>query len=467
MAIQLYKYQLDAVERLRTGSILCGGVGSGKSRTALAYFYLKVCNGGLKINTKGKYKIAETPRDLYIITTAKKRDGLEWEGECVPFLFEKSKINLKVDSWNNIGKYVGIENAFFIFDEQRVIGSGAWVKAFLKITKSNPWILLSATPGDTWMDYIPVFIANGFYKNRTEFIRTHVVYNRFAKFPKVDRYIGSGRLLKYRNTILVDMDYKKKTESHHENIYTKYDEKMFKFVEMNRWDVFQNKPIMGISEYCFILRKIVNTSEDRINTFKRLITENLKTIVFYNFNYELDILRKAAKDLGVKYAEWNGQNHQDIPDTNKWTYFVQYNSGSEGWNCVKTNVMIFYSQSYSYKMMVQASGRIDRVNTLYSDLYYYHLTSNSKIDRAISGSLRRKKNFNETASYLGKELGSMNVPPCLNCDKHDAYCHSMCEKYKQYTEEIKKVKEKEKAERSRETAANTYLYFSNRTKSRK
>lgn len=467
MAIQLYKYQLDAVERLRTGSILCGGVGSGKSRTALAYFYLKVCNGDLRINSKGKFKQAETPKNLFIITTAKKRDGLEWEGECVPFLFEKSKINIVVDSWNNIGKYIDVIDSFFIFDEQRVIGSGAWVKAFLKITKKNDWILLSATPGDTWMDYIPVFIANGFYKNRTEFIRTHVIYNRFAKFPKVDRYIGSGRLLKYRNTILVDMDYKKDTESHHENIYTKYDEHLFKFVESNRWDVFQEKPIFGVSEYCFILRKIVNSSEDRIETFKKLISENPRTIVFYNFNYELEILRNAAKDLKINYAEWNGTNHQDIPDTERWTYFVQYNSGSEGWNCIKTNVMIFYSQSYSYKTMVQASGRIDRVNTMYSDLYYYHLTSNSKIDRAISGSLRRKKNFNETASYLGKELNSMEAPPCLECKEHTSDCHAMCNKYKEYTERLKKEKSKIKESFKRDLEADSYLYFSNRTKTRK
>lgn len=474
MAIQLYKYQLDAVERLRTGSILCGGVGSGKSRTALAYFYLKVCNGGLQINSKGKYRKAEAPKDLYIITTAKKRDGLEWEGECVPFLFEKSGINLKVDSWNNIGKYVDVKDSFFIFDEQRVIGSGAWVKAFLKITKCNPWILLSATPGDTWMDYIPVFIANGFYKNRTEFIRSHVIYNRFAKFPKVDRYVGSGRLLKYRNTILVDMDYRRSTESHHENIYTKYDEKLFKYVEFSRWNIYDDKPIAGISEYCFILRRIVNSSDDRIKTFKNLIKENPRTIVFYNFNYELEILRDAASEVGVAYAEWNGQKHQNIPDSDKWTYFVQYNSGSEGWNCIKTNVMIFYSQSYSYKMMVQASGRIDRVNTLYSDLYYYHLMSNSKIDRAIAGSLRKKKNFNEMTSYMRKELESVEQSPCYGCpDRSLNYkntnlnCHTVCEKYKKYAEKIQTIKSKKNEIDKREFDADAYLIYSNRTKVRK
>ena len=164
--IELRDYQIDAVNRLKNGNILCGGVGSGKSRTALAYYYKE--NGGI-IGSEDYIKM-KNPKDLYIITTARKRDTLEWEGEFGPFLIttnpEVAYYDHKVivDSWNNIQKYVDIKDAFFIFDEQRVVGSGAWGKAFLKIAKVNNWILLSATPGDTWMDYIPVFLANGFYK---------------------------------------------------------------------------------------------------------------------------------------------------------------------------------------------------------------------------------------------------------------------------------------------------------------
>ena len=166
--IQLRDYQLDAVRRMKNGCILCGGVGSGKSRTALAYYYL--CEDG-EIGTDEYVPMGDPPKDLYIITTARKRDTCEWEGELSPFLLSPNhEVNLYsnkvvIDSWNNIQKYAEVQNAFFIFDEQRVVGTGAWVKAFLRITKANRWILLSATPGDTWQDYIPVFIANGFYKN--------------------------------------------------------------------------------------------------------------------------------------------------------------------------------------------------------------------------------------------------------------------------------------------------------------
>ena len=197
MSVQLDGNQLLALEQLKSGSILCGGVGSGKSRTSLAYFTVKECKGGLNGEPM------KDPKNLYIITTAKKRDSKEWEDEFPPFPFDE--IDICIDSWNNIGKYADVKDSFFIFDEQRLVGSGAWVKAFLKISKSNHWILLSATPGDTWMDYIPVFIANGFYKNRTEFIRRHVVYSRFAKFPKVDHYVETGRLLRLRKSILVNM----------------------------------------------------------------------------------------------------------------------------------------------------------------------------------------------------------------------------------------------------------------------
>lgn len=415
MSLDLYSYQIDAIKRMKTGSILCGGVGSGKSRTALSYFFMKVCKGKVRLYSVDKeigdrrvvidgFKEAEEPRNLYIITTAKKRDSLEWEDECGPFVFDDSRIKVVIDSWNNISKYIEVNNAFFIFDEQRVVGYGAWTKAFLKIAKKNPWILLSATPGDTWMDYVPVFVANGFYRNKTEFLREHVVFSRFCKFPKVDKYLMTGKLIRLRKSILVNMDYTKETVPHHEYIYSGYDLLSLGDVQKTRWNPFTNKPIENISEYCYVIRKIVNSSDDRKDTVKDLIANNPRTIVFYNFVYELDILREIAKELNINYAEWNGQKHQDVPETDRWTYFVQYTSGSEGWNCTKTNVIIFYSQSYSYRAMVQASGRIDRVNTRYKDLYYYHVLSTSKIDKEISMSLRKKKKFNELNSSFGKEF---------------------------------------------------------------
>ena len=415
MSLDLYSYQIDAIKRMKTGSILCGGVGSGKSRTALFYFFIKVCKGKVRLYSVDKetgdkqvvieeFKRAENPTNLYIITTAKKRDSLEWEGECSPFIFDDSGIHVVVDSWNNISKYVSVSDAFFIFDEQRVVGYGAWTRAFLKITKRNPWILLSATPGDTWMDYIPVFVANGFYKNKTEFLREHVVFSRFCKFPKVDKYIMTGKLLRLRKSILVDMNYSKKTIPHHKYLYSDYDLPQVDSVRKTRWNPYTNEPIENISEYCYVLRKVVNSSDGRKEMVKQLIADNPRTIVFYNFTYELDILRDIAEELKIKHAEWNGQKHQEIPETDTWTYFVQYTSGSEGWNCTKTNVIIFYSQSYSYRAMIQASGRIDRVNTKYKDLYYYHISSSSSIDKEIMSALRRKKKFNETNSLFGKEF---------------------------------------------------------------
>lgn len=387
MSVQLDDNQLLALEQLKSGSILCGGVGSGKSRTSLAYFTVKECKGGLNGEPM------KEPKNLYIITTAKKRDSKEWEDEFPPFPF--ASIDIRIDSWNNIGKYSDVKDSFFIFDEQRLVGSGAWVKAFLKIAKTNHWILLSATPGDTWMDYIPVFIANGFYKNRTEFIRRHVVYSRFAKFPKVDRYIETGRLLRLRKSILVNMKYVRPTQQHHFRITVGYDHVTYKYVTKNRWDIYKDEPLSDMSGLCYLLRRIVNTDQQRIDAVKKLIAEHPKTIIFYNFDYELEILRNLCEELKMETAEWNGHKHQPIPDTSNWVYLVQYTAGAEGWNCTTTNVIIFYSQNYSYKVAVQAAGRIDRRNTPYTDLYYYHLRSNSSIDVAIYQALSRKKNFNE------------------------------------------------------------------------
>lgn len=397
--ISLYDYQLDAVEKMRNGCILCGGVGSGKSRTSLAYYYKE--QGGV-LGTKNYTKMKK-PKDLYVITTSRKRDTKEWEGEFAPFLITTNpevamyKHKVIVDSWNNIGKYRDVKNSFFIFDEQRVVGSGAWVKAFLKIARVNDWILLSATPGDTWQDYIPVFVANGFYRNKSEFIREHVIYSHFTKYPKIDRYINTGRLIRLRERILVNMDFKRQTISHHEDVYVRYDVSMFRDAGRLRWDPYKNEPITNAGGLCYVWRRIVNSDQSRQVALLELFEKHPKMIIFYNFDYELDILKGLFNGYGetVEVAEWNGHKHQPIPESDSWVYLVQYNAGAEGWNCIKTDTIVFYSQNYSYKIMQQAAGRIDRLNTPFSDLWYYHLKSRSGIDLAISKALSAKKNFNE------------------------------------------------------------------------
>lgn len=383
--VQLYPHQRKAIDALHSGCILCGGVGTGKSITSIGYFYEKECGGA--ILQDGSLVPPPSFPELIIITTARKRDTHEWDAELTRF-----GVSAIVDSWNNIGKYVnGHDGAFYIFDEQRVVGSGAWVKFFILITQKHHWILLTATPGDSWMDYIPVFIANGFYKNRTQFLRRHAVYNRYSKYPKVDRYVECGHLERLRRQITVLMKYDKKTVCHYANIPAEYDEKLYSQVVRDRVNPYLDKPIKNISEVCYLMRKVVNSDPTRIDRVRALQKETPRLIIFYNYDYELEMLR----GLDGPIAEWNGHKHEPIPDTERWVYLVQYTSGAEGWNCVSTDTIVFFSQSYSHKAMVQAAGRIDRLNTPYTDLYYYTLVSKSSIDRAIEKCLKNKEDFNE------------------------------------------------------------------------
>lgn len=401
--MELRDYQLEAIGKMKNGCILNGGVGSGKSLTSLSYYYLQ--NGGSLEFLSGKDYIPmpNPPKDLYIITTARKRDTFEWEGELSHFLLstheDLNKYDNKVivDSWNNIQKYKDVEDAFFIFDEQRVVGSGAWVKAFLKIAKKNQWILLSATPGDTWSDYIPVFIANGFYKNKTEFMREHAVFSRFSKYPKIEKYIGTGKLIRQRREILVDMKFERETVQHHYDIYVEYDNKLYKDVMKRRWDIWNDEPIINASGLCYVLRKIVNSHGSRSTKLLELFKTHQKMIVFYNFDYELEILKSLYFGEGVIIAEWNGHKHEPTPTGNRWVYLVQYTAGAEGWNCITTDTIVFYSLNYSYKIMHQSAGRIDRLNTPYKDLHYYYLKSRSGIDLAIERALNDKRKFNESS----------------------------------------------------------------------
>lgn len=405
--MELYDHQIEAIDKLKNGNILVGGVGTGKSRTALGYFFFKVCDGSIGVNGKGKFRKPRTPRDLYIITTAKKRDSLEWEKETSSFCMcsgenKKVGINVTIDSWNNIKKYVKTVGAFFIFDEQRVVGYGAWTKAFLNITRKNQWILLSATPGDTWSDYIPVFIANGFYRNKSDFTKRHCVYSRFTKYPQIERYVDTGVLIRHRNDILIHMHYEKETVPHYITVPVTYDKNLYKTVWRDRFDPYDNEPIAETGKLFYLLRKVVNDDASRISAVYRIFGEHSRVIIFYNYTYELHRLRRLFSEYSdVAVGEWNGEVHSEVPKTDKWAYLVQYSAGAEGWNCIDTDTMIFYSQSYSYRMTKQAEGRIDRLNTSFTDLYYYKLKSTAPIDIAIARALSQKRNFNER-SFKGR-----------------------------------------------------------------
>lgn len=390
--LELYDHQKSAIERLKPGSILVGGVGSGKTLTSLVYFYEKICEGKvMQKNNTSEYTPMRLKKDLYVITTARKRDTLDWVKEAanVPLKIKA------VDSWNNIEKYVTVKDAFFIFDEQRLVGNGAWVKSFLKITKNNKWILLTATPADTWMDLIPVFIANGYYKNRSEFLRRHVVYSRFSKFPKVERYLEIVRLIQLRDSIVTTMHFSRNTVSHEANVICAFDKEKQKKLMDDRWDIFNNLPVRDVSQLCYLLRRLVNSDKDRLVKLQNLLIKHPKIVVFYNFNYELDALRNFAITHDIPCSEWNGHKHEDIEETNTWLYLVQYMAGAEGWNCTETDTIVFYSQSYSYRLMTQAAGRIDRLDTPFTDLYYYKFISNSVIDLSIDKALKNKQSFNE------------------------------------------------------------------------
>ena len=402
MVLELDPTQLQTVRNMHNGCIVNGPVGSGKSVVGLYYYYIREVGGNVPVNGQGAWAPARAPKDLYIVTTAKKRESLEWEKELSQFglsAYEPSpdgKIKVTIDSWNNIESFKEVKDAFFIFDEQRLVGSGAWVKAFYAIARQNRWVVLSATPGDTWMDYVPVFVASGFYKNRTEFIRRHVVYRNFSRFPQISHFVEVPHLERLRATVLVDLPYERLTNRHLQNVLVNYDKEKFDRVWKERWNVYEDKPCKDIQQVYSVARRVVNSDPDRSAALMQLMEKHPKLIVFYNFKYEIEQLKVVGISTMYHYAQWNGQKHESIPDTERWLYFVQYTAGAEGWNCTDTDAMVFWSLNYSYKVNEQARGRIDRRNTPFTDLYYYVFRSNSPIDNAIQKAITMKKNFSES-----------------------------------------------------------------------
>lgn len=389
----LYSYQRDALKAMHNGCVLVGGVGSGKSRTALAYYFES--NGGVM----NPFKKMTTAPDLIIITTAKKRDDKDWDREMMHFLIGEGDAydhKVTVDSWQNIKKYENVKDGFFIFDEDHLVGSGSWVKAFYKIAAYNKWIVLSATPADSYIEFCPIFIANGFFKNRTEFIREHVVYDPYCKkFPKIKGYMNTGRLIRLKNRVVVKMKYERKAETEDIRIKCDYDSVSYKALIRDRWNPWKEKPMENAAEFCYCLRRFVNSDESRVRALLDILEKRRRVIVFYSHDYELDILKNTDYGEDVEVAELNGHAHDALPASDRWVYLVNYSAGAEAWECTTTDTIVFYSQTYSYKTLVQAKGRIDRNNTPYSHLYYYHFVSSANIDIAIGKALGRKKRFNE------------------------------------------------------------------------
>ena len=412
--VELNPHQIKAMHALSNGKVLRADVGSGKSRIAIAYALLSV-GGRFRINGRGEDRKPTSPRPLYIITTAKKRDTLEWEHELAQFAMMTGENGgwwdapIVVDSWNNIKKYAKVYGGLFIFDEQKLVGSGAWVKAFYQIARKNQWVLLSATPGDGWQDYIPLFVANGWYRSKAEFLRTHAVYNTYASYPKIDRWVDTVKLSEFKDRVLVEVDFARHTKRHMVTKVVEYDHDLFNTVRTLRWHPFENRPIQDAGELFRLMRRVANQDQSRLDTVRDLSESNPRLIIFYNFDYELEMLRGLAKSMNVTHAEWNGHRHMPVPTSNKWLYLVQYTAGSEGWNCTSTDTVLFFSLTYSYKAFEQAMGRIDRMNTPYSDLYYFVLRGTSEIDQAIWRAIVRKKSFNER-KYL-KKVGGWEPDP--------------------------------------------------------
>ena len=382
--MQLYSWQKEAIAKLHSGAVLYGEVGSGKTFTALVYY---------------KQNYGQLP--LYVITTAKKRDSGDWEDEAATV----GVTGITVDSWNNILDYVTVHDAFFIFDEQRAVGYGTWAKTFIKLARKNKWIMLTGSPGDTWMDYLAIFVANGFYKNKTDFINQHVEYDRFVKFPKIKAYHNQSKLQAERHQVLVGMHMVRKTERERIDIVTGYDKQLYRSSvgdRHHRWNPFKDCPIKTPGEYTQVCRKIVGDSKDRKYQATRVLNNVERAIVFYNYEYEREALIAICEKNGLTYSQWNGKKHEEIPNSSEWIYIVQYTAGAEGWNCTETDTMIFYSPNYSYKIMEQAEGRIDRLNTSYTHLKYYFLQSESPIDRAVFKAIEKKRRFN--ASAWAKEV---------------------------------------------------------------
>lgn len=138
-------------------------------------------------------------------------------------------------------------------------------------------------------------------------------------------------------------------------------------------------------------------SEFKLQTFKELVQSTQdRLIVFYNFNAELELLKRIAASLDRPISEVNGQT-KDLTayeqEDNSIT-FIQYQAGAMGLNLQKANKIIYFTLTDKSELFEQSKKRIHRIGQE-QPCFYYILMCKGSVEEVILQTLEMRKDFTD------------------------------------------------------------------------
>lgn len=407
---ELYAFQKKAITELQQPDkhICIAGCGAGKGSIALHW---------LKTTNKKKW---------LFITTASKRDSKDVENEMVMWFGKESlsSYSLEVISWAALAKWTitnwnSLEDYAFVFDEVACAKAGVSSnrgRAFIQIAKQTDcWTGYTATPGDRWEDFQAYFVAAGYVKNKTAFMREFCQVQTFKGYPEIVGYYDEHILKAYWKRLTVCPDTQAMLDElpaeQHKTYHFKPSPTYKRFLK-ERLDEDGNfiDTVMGYCHYC---RRLCLTAEKLQWVSDYLSGLGTNAVFFYNYIAEGEELEKVAKKAlpkGAKVWRIDGKHH-DIPTADTIGKYdivlAQYASGSESLNLQFMNHMVFVSPNYSYTTSIQARGRIKRIGQK-QNMFFWYLVCDGTIETDVYACLRGKSDFAEDVWTLNKGLDLRN-----------------------------------------------------------
>lgn len=388
----LYNFQRQLLNSIEENYIIAADTGTGKTMMAIHHY--------LKHNTGEPLLILAPPQKI-------KEGG--WQRE-LDFVASHYNIEIPYDiiSYGVLSKrWKEYKDWFLVMDECHYVKNPTSQrgKAAINLTKqSTNFLLLSATPSSNgWGDTIAYMIMFGYYKNKTQFLKEHAVYNRID--------YGNG-------PVNVVSDYRDQEKL--QKLYQSFSIKLAKedcldlpplvfekvhFKPSKEYNIIKKDRVLGeelfdnISKLQHGLRFYANQADKLKYTEMLLEGTEENVIIFYNYKQENEELKKIAKKLKKKVFEVSGSK-TNLPDKEKWTSLknsvtiVQYQAGAAGIELQYANIVIFHTPTYSYQDYEQALGRAYRNGQTKKVTVYQYITKNT-IETSIYQALAAKKDFTE------------------------------------------------------------------------
>lgn len=138
-------------------------------------------------------------------------------------------------------------------------------------------------------------------------------------------------------------------------------------------------------------------NKDKLDAVQDLIqSTNDRIIIFYNFNVELEALKRICSELDRPVSEVNG-NVKDLiayETRSDSVTLVQYQAGSMGLNLQKSNKIIYFTLTDRSDLFEQSKKRIHRIGQ-YRPCFYYTMICKGSVEESVHNTLQKRMDYTD------------------------------------------------------------------------